>query len=102
MFDNLLFRYPTQYEFNEAYAMIEINSAQIVLNVSGNNKEDFSYIVANSRGFYEGMIRWTYHSLLARDPSTQEIDILMQSFYDDHDFQWIQRQIMQTDEYAHF
>ncbi len=102
VFDNLLFRFPTQYEFDEAYTMIEINSAQIVLNVSGNNKEDFCYIITDSREFYEGMIIWAYHSLLARDPSTQEIDILMQNFYENHDFQWVQRQIMQTNEYAHF
>ena len=101
-FDNLLFRFPTQYEFNQTYTMIEDNTAQIVLNVSGNNKEDFSYIISNSRGFYEGIIIWVYHALLARDPSTQEIDVLMQEFYEHHDFQWIQRQIMQTNEYAHF
>lgn len=101
-FDNLLFRFPTQYEFNEVYAMIEDNTAQIVLNSSGNNKEDFTYIISNSRGFYEGVIIWTYRSLLARDPSTQEIDFLMQQFYHTHDFQWLQREIMKTNEYAHF
>ena len=34
--------------------------------------------------------------------TTEETDILMQKFYYDHDFQWVQRQIMQSDEYAHF
>ena len=101
-FDNLLFRFPTQYEFDEVYKMIEDNTAQIVLGSSGNNKENFSYIICTSREFYEGVIIWAYGTLLAREPSTQEIDILMQSFYQDHDFQWVQRQIMKTDEYAHF
>ena len=101
-FDNLLFRYPTQYEFNEVYMMIADNTAQIVLGSSGNNKENFSYIICASREFYEGMIIWAYGSLLARNPSVQEIDNLMQVFYQNHDFQWVQRQIMQTDEYAHF
>jgi hypothetical protein len=82
--------------------MIEDNTAQIVLNVSGNNKEDLCDIISNSRGFYEGAIIWTYHALLARDPSTEEIDLLMQQFYVNHDFQMVQRKIMQTDEYAHF
>ena len=27
------------------------------------------------------VIIWAYGTLLARDPSTQEIDVLMQSFY---------------------
>lgn len=101
-FDNLLFRYPTQYEFEESYLMIESNTAQVVLNFSGNNKEDFSYIISNCRGFYEGMIIWSYQALLARNPSTQEIDYLMQNFYIHHDYQWVQRQIMKTNEYAHF
>jgi len=101
-FDNLLFRYPTQYEFNEVYLMINDNTAQIVLGSSGNNKENFSYIICTSREFYEGVIIWAYGTLLAREPSTQEIDILMQNFYQNHDFQWVQRQIMRTDEYAHF
>ena len=101
-FDNLLFRYPTQYEFNEVSLMINDNTAQIVLGSSGNNKENFSYIICASREFYEGVIIWAYGTLLAREPSTQEIDILMQNFYQNHDFQWVQRQIMQTDEYAHF
>jgi hypothetical protein len=101
-FDNLLFRYPTPYEFAEVYLMINDNTAQIVLGGSGNNKESFSYIICASREFYEGVIIWAYGTLLAREPSTQEIDFLMQSFYQNHDFQWVQRQIMQTDEYAHF
>ena len=101
-FDNLLFRYPTQYEFNEVYLMINDNTAQIVLGSSGNNKENFSSIICTSREFYEGVIIWAYGTLLAREPSTQEIDFLMQSFYQNHDFQWVQRQIMKTDEYAHF
>ena len=101
-FDNLLFRYPTQYEFNEVYMMINDNTAQIVLGSSGNNKENFSHIICSAREFYEGVIIWAYGTLLAREPSTKEIDILMQNFYQNHDFQWVQRQIMQTDEYAHF
>ena len=101
-FDNLLFRYPTQYEFNEVYLMINDNTAQIVLGSSGNNKENFSSIICNSREFYEGVIIWAYGTLLAREPSTQEIYFLMQIFYQNHDFQWVQRQIMKTDEYAHF
>lgn len=101
-FDNLLFRFPTSYEFNEVYLMINDNTAQIVLGSSGNNKENFSYIICDSREFYEGVIIWAYGTLLAREPSSKEIDFLMQSFYQNHDFQWVQRQIMKTDEYAHF
>ncbi len=101
-FDNLLFRYPTQYEFDQVYTMIDDNTAQIVLGSSGNNKEDFTYIISDSREFYQGMIIWTYNTLLARDPTSVEVDLLMNDFYFSHDYQWLQRQIMKTDEYAHF
>jgi hypothetical protein len=101
-FDNLLFRYPTQYEFDQVYTMIDDNTAQIVLGSSGNNKEDFTYIISETREFYQGMIIWTYNTLLARNPSSIEVDLLMNDFYFSHDYQWLQRQIMKTDEYAHF
>jgi len=101
-FDNLLFRYPTQYEFDEVYLMIEDNTAQVVLGASGNNKEAFTHIICNTREFYEGVIVWAYGTLLARIPTSEETDFLIQSFYYDYDFQWVQRQIMQSDEYAHF
>ena len=101
-FDNLLFRYPTEYEFDQVYTMIDDNTAQIVLGSSGNNKEDFTYIICDSREFYQGMIIWTYNTLLARNPTSVEVDLLMNDFYFSHDYQWLQRQIMKTDEYAHF
>jgi len=101
-FDNLLFRYPTEYEFDQVYTMIDDNTAQIVLGSSGNNKEDFTYIISDSREFYQGMIIWTYNTLLARNPTSVEVDLLMNDFYFSHDYQWLQRQIMKTDEYAHF
>ena len=102
VFDNLLFRYPTQYEFDEVYLMIEDNTSQVVLGSSGNNKEAFTHIICNTREFYEGVITWAYGTLLARNPTSEETDLLMSTFYYDHDFQWMQRQIMQSDEYAHF
>lgn len=101
-FDNLLFRYPTQYEFDEVYLMIEDNTSQVVLGSSGNNKEAFTHIICNTREFYEGVITWAYGTLLARNPTSEETDLLMNTFYYNHDFQWLQRQIMKSDEYAHF
>ena len=69
---------------------------------SANDKEGFTHIISNTREFYEGVILWSYLTLLARNPSTQETDFLMQSFYFDYDLQYVQREIMKTNEYAHF
>jgi hypothetical protein len=101
-FDNLLFRYPTAYEFDEVFKMIEYNTAQIVLGGSANNKGDFTYLICNSKEFYEGSIVWCYGTLLARNPTTEETAILLDSYFFDKDFQKVQRFVMKTDEYAHF
>jgi hypothetical protein len=101
-FDNLLFRFPTQYEFNNSYAMIEDEQPYSVLGSSGTNKEDFINIICNTREFYEGIIHWTYLTLLARVPTTTETDFLMNDFYISCDFHKLQRYVMKTDEYAHF
>ena len=101
-FDNLLFRYPTQYEFDEVYKIIEDNTAQIVLGGSVNNKGDFTHLICNTKEFYEGTIVWSYGTLLARNPTTEETAVLMETYFLDKDFQKMQRAIMKTDEYAHF
>ena len=102
VFDNLLFRYPTTFEFDESYKMISDNTPQILLGKSGQSKYDFADIICDSRGFYEGVIQWAYLTLLARVPTSEETDRMMNTFYYDYDFQYIQRQIMISDEYAHF
>ena len=101
-FDNLLFRYPTQNEFNNSYSMIEDKLPFIIFGYSGSNKEDFTNLICNSREFYEGVVHWSYLTMLARTPTTIETDFLMNDFYITNDFQKLQRFIMTTDEYAHF
>ena len=101
-YDNLLFRYPTQNEFNNSYSMIEDKQPYTIFGFSGSNKYDFTNLICNSREFYEGVIHWAYLTMLARTPSTIERDFLMNDFYITNDFQKLQRFIMITDEYAHF
>lgn len=101
-FDNLFFRFPTQQEFYAGFNMIEYNQPEALLGSSGQNKNEYVDILVNSREFYEGLIVWSYQSLLAREPSTAETNTLMTNLYVDHDLQKVQRAIMITDEYAHF
>ncbi|MFM1875393.1 MAG: hypothetical protein RL266_1130, partial [Bacteroidota bacterium] len=101
-FDNLFFRFPTQAEFYAGFNMIEYNQPQSLLGLSGQNKDEYVQILANSREFYEGLIVWSYQVLLAREPSTTETNELMTDLWVDHDLQKVQRAIMITDEYAHF
>ena len=101
-FNDLFFRFPTQSEFDKGYNMIEFDQSEILFGVSGQNKGDFISIVVNSEEFYEGMVKWLYQTLMAREPSTTEVVGHMSTFFTDHDVQKLQRNIMITDEYAHF
>ncbi len=101
-FDNMFFRFPTQAEFYTAFNMIEYNQPGSMLGASGQNKEEYVRILADSREFYEGLIVWSYQLLLAREPSTAETSVLMIDLWSDHDLQKVQKIIMITDEYAHF
>ena len=101
-FDNLLFRYPSQEEFNEAYTMVEDQEDAVIFGRGASTKGGYMKILVESKAFYEGMVIWAYQTLLARIPSTEETYILLDEFYYDHDFQKVQRMILRTDEYANF
>ena len=101
-FDNMFFRFPTQQEFFTSYNMVEFNQPGSLLGASGQNKDEYARILADSREFYEGLIVWSYQILLAREPSTSETNHLMIELVVNHDLQKVQRTIMITDEYAHF
>lgn len=99
-FDNLLLRYPTDAEFNTAYAMVENGSPGLLFGQSGQNKGDYAAIVANSAECHEGLVRWSYMTFLGRFPSTSELYALLPAFLADHDLQKVQRTILISDEYA--
>lgn len=101
-FNDLYFRYPTQYEFNIAFGIIEYNQSDVLFGKPAQNKEDYIGVVTSNREFYEGLIIWAFNTLLQRDPGTDEVFNLMQELYYDHDFQKLQRHIVTSDEYANF
>lgn len=101
-FDDLYMRFPTSGEFNAGYDMVEYEIPKILLGRSGQNKGDFINIIVNNDEFYEGIVRWLYVTLMAREPSSAEVNKHMQLFFNDHNVQKLQLDIMKTDEYANF
>lgn len=101
-FDDLFFRMPTVSEYNTAFEMIENNQSGYLLGQSGTNKGEYLELLVNSREFHEGIITWTYKSLLVREPKASEIVEKLESFINSKDFQKLQMDIMKTDEYADF
>jgi hypothetical protein len=101
-FDNLLYRYPTDAEYEAGYAMVEDNVSTILMGQSGTNRGDFMRIMTEEQSFYQGMIMWTFKTLLLRDPTPNELSFYIASYYVNKDFEKLQRSIMSTDEYANF
>ena len=69
-FDNLLWRFPTQAEFDAGFAMVELNNPAILFGQTGYNKGDYVEIFEESIEMFEGLIIWAYQSLLARPPTS--------------------------------
>ena len=101
-FDNLLWRFPTNAEFQEGYEMVEYNNSATIFGQVGQNKTDYVNIFSNSREMYEGMIIWSFQQNLSRRPTTEETASFLSDFINHKDIKIIQRQIMLTDEYANF
>lgn len=101
-FDNLYFRFPTQFEFEQAWEMLENNQSVYFLGSNGSNKDDFLEIITHNNEFYIGMIRWMYLQLLSREPTSTEIVYHNSYFYPDANLYLLQQEILKTDEYAKF
>ncbi len=101
-FDNLLWRFPTQAEFEVGYDMIEYNTPGALFGVTGQDKAGYVAIFENANETLEGLIIWSYKRLMARDPSSAETTLHMQDLIVDKDLDVVIRNILITDEYAGF
>ncbi|MEM7372257.1 MAG: hypothetical protein AAF587_26805 [Bacteroidota bacterium] len=102
VFQDLFFRSPTNEEFYQIFPIVEFNQPGIVFGVACENKEELIKVLTDSREFHEQWIRKGYRSLLAREPSSEEVSEKLNRFYEDRDFQKIMRELMVTNEYANF
>ncbi len=101
-YDDLFYRYPTEAEFNQAFQIIEFNLPAVIFGEVAVNEGQYLDVLLNNEEFNEGMIRWSYISLVAREPSTQETFTLIEDFRNTSNLQNIQRYILKSDEYAGF
>ncbi|MEL6805665.1 MAG: hypothetical protein AAFO91_17990, partial [Bacteroidota bacterium] len=101
-FSDLLGRFPTESEYDNAYQIIEFNIPGFVLGETCTNKAEYVSVIVRSREFAEANIRWAYSNLLSRQPSSEEMLELVEKYYADQNFEEVQRKIMVSDEYAQF
>lgn len=102
VFNDLYFRFPAGAEFDAAYDMVDLNRSAIIFQSPGQSKSDFVTIAVGTNEFSEGLVRWAFLTLVAREPTTAEVVELMNDLVSTQDFPRVQREIMKTDEYANF
>ena len=101
-FDELLFRFPLEQEYERAYEMVEFSMPNTIFGEYGNSKEDYINIMINSTAMKEGMIRWAYQVFLQREGAAAEVATLLESYKVDEDINQVIAKILVTDEYANF
>lgn len=102
VFDELLWRLPTDGEFDRSFDMIEFNESRELFGRVGSHKNDFIDIVIRSEGMFEGMIIWAYQTLLNRPPTAGEVVTLLPKYIESKNINVIFEEILVTDEYANF
>ena len=101
-FDDLYQRFPTQSEFDVAYGVIENNQPGILFGTSAHDKPSYVDALIWNTEWDEGMVRWQYRTMLARDPSDSEILESLNAFTLSVAVADIQRVVLISDEYAGF
>jgi hypothetical protein len=102
LFDDLLYRLPTEQEFNRAFQIIENQIPHIVLGRLCRNKEQLIETVIESSEMMEGMLTWSFQVLLKRNPTPQEVTTFLPLLQSDKNIHQLITQILITDEYANF
>jgi hypothetical protein len=98
IFQNFLFRYPSNQELAASSEMVD-GSESVIFLVAGRTKDDFVQIFFHSADFYEGRVRDLYLKYLLREPSTTETYTLATAFSDDEDYGKLQKKILASIEY---
>ncbi|MBK8406160.1 MAG: hypothetical protein IPL25_19435 [Saprospiraceae bacterium] len=102
VFNELLFRLPTDQEYNSAFDIIENSAAGQAFGRYVTNKTEYVEALVESPAMLEGMIIWTFQVYLNRFPTPREQSSLLPTYLKEKDIRYIIKQIAVTDEYASF
>lgn len=101
-FDDLFFRFPSEEEFLAAFDVVEYNKSREFLGANCQSKGEYAAVITASREFYESSIHAEFLTLLGRRATDEELIPLFTAFYQHHDYEWLQREIMKTEDYGGF
>lgn len=99
LFQNFLFRYPTNSELSTSKTMVDGTGAAVFYE-TGKTKSDFINIFFNSNDFFEGQVKDLYKRYLFRDPTSSEMPINAVEFKKTLDYKALQKNILSLDEYV--
>lgn len=101
-FDDLLGRYPTEAEFEQAYTAVEFNSPAVLFGGPINDKPTYLQQMVNDLEFEDAAIRWSAERLLVRPITGAEIAAWREVTGPQVDIRLLQKLLVTSDEYADF
>ncbi|MCH1576614.1 MAG: hypothetical protein L7S67_10090 [Flavobacteriales bacterium] len=101
-FDDLFGRYPTEAEFEQAYAAVEFNSTSVVFGTAISNAAEYLQVLVANGEFDEGSVRWWAERLLVRPITDAEMVSWRQTVGTDVNIRALQQLLITSDEYADF
>lgn len=101
-FDNLLWRYPSDAEYDAGFGMVERSEPATLFGASASDKAGYVDIVTASEEARQGIVIWQFDQLLARRPTAAETVDYVRALEQPDGLAALQRLIMQSDEYAGF
>ena len=101
-FDDLFGRYPTEAEFEQAYAAVEFNSTSVVFGTAISNAAEYLEVLVANGEFDEGSVRWWAERLLIRPITDAEMVSWTQTVGTDVNIRALQQLLITSDEYADF
>lgn len=99
MFQNFLYRYPTEEELAQGKQIVDGFEGVIFLQ-TGYVKDDFINIFFGCNNYFEGQVRDLYLKYLFREPTSMEVSEKATVYKNSLDYKALQKAILASDEYA--
>ena len=99
MFQNFLFRYPTDDELNHGKNMVD-GFEDVIFLQTGYNRDDFITIFFGCNNYFEGQVRDLYLRYLFREPTSVEMSDGAASYKSSLNYKQLQKDILSKDEYV--
>ena len=98
MFQNFLYRYPTDDELAHAKNMVD-GFEDVIFLQTGYTRDDFITIFFGANNYFEGQVRDLYLRYLFREPTSVEMSSNAATYKNSLNYKQLQKDILSRDEY---